>query len=156
MSSRKPKNKSDELAPIYDLDNHSAHLLRRVHQRATLVFQEELEGDSITPMQFSVLGTLLAHGPLSQNLLGRMTAMDPSTVSLVVRALVKRKLTTKKPSREDNRMLQIELTPEGEAFTLARLHKSDLVSKRLLEPLSSGEAAIFKELLKKLALHPEK
>ncbi|PZO80635.1 MAG: MarR family transcriptional regulator, partial [Mesorhizobium amorphae] len=73
----------------YDLAAHPAHLVRRVHQRATLAFQQVMTGETLSPTQFAALATILKMGEVSQNHLGRLTAMDPSTISLVVRKLLK-------------------------------------------------------------------
>ena len=72
----------------YDLDVHPAHVVRRAHQRATLCFQQVMAGEDLSPTQFAALATILKYGEVSQNHLGRMTAMDPSTISLVVRKLL--------------------------------------------------------------------
>lgn len=49
----------------YDLDTHPAHMVRRVHQRATQHFQQVMDGDNISPTQFAALVTILKHGALS-------------------------------------------------------------------------------------------
>src|SRR5436190_10735727 len=72
----------------YDLPTHPAHMIRRAHQRATFYFQQVMNGRDLTPTQQATLATLLKHGELSQNHLGRLTAMDPSTISIVVRKLL--------------------------------------------------------------------
>jgi DNA-binding MarR family transcriptional regulator len=138
-------------AARYDLNVHAAHLVRRTHQRATMLFQELVQDDTITPTQFAALGTLLERGPLSQNHLGRMTAMDPSTISVVVRKLMKRGFVQRFSSETDHRLLMIELTEEGRKYTIDRVPLSQKVSEDLLAPLSDGERALLKELLTRIA-----
>jgi hypothetical protein len=58
----------------YDLDQHPAHIVRKVHQRATTCFQKVMAGEDLTPTQFAALATILHHGELSQNHLGRRSA----------------------------------------------------------------------------------
>lgn len=135
----------------YDLSSHAAYLVRRTHQRATMLFLEIMQDDTITPTQFAALGTLLERGPLSQNHLGRLTAMDPSTISVVVRKLLKRGLVHRFSSPTDQRLLMIELTPEGRDYTIGRVPLSQKVSEELLSPLSPGEVALLKELLGRVA-----
>ena len=84
----------------YDLDTHPAHMIRRAHQRATFYFQQVMSGQDLTPTQHAALATLLKHGELSQNHLGRLTAMDPSTISIVVRKLLKNGLIERHGSEE--------------------------------------------------------
>ncbi len=146
----------DEIAACYarsgySLEHHPAHLIRRAHQRATATFQEVLAGDDLTPTQHAALAIVLRHDALSQNHLGRLTAMDPSTVSLVVRALVKRGLLVRRASQTDQRMAMVALTERGVCYALARLDSSMEVSRRLLRPLSRSEQATFLDLLRRVA-----
>jgi hypothetical protein len=61
----------------YDLATHPAHMIRRAHQRATFYFQQVMNGLDLTPTQQAALATLLKHGELSQNYLGRLRRWIP-------------------------------------------------------------------------------
>ena len=135
----------------YSLEHHAAHLIRRAHQRATAAFQEVLAGDELTPTQYAVLAVVLKHDAVSQNHLGRLTAMDPSTVSLVVRALVRRGFLQRRSSETDQRMALITLTPDGVRYAIERLDSSMEVARRLLKPLSAAEQATLLDLLRRVA-----
>lgn len=135
----------------YDLDHHPAHIIRKVHQRATTCFQQVMAGEDLTPTQFAALATILRHGEVSQNHLGRLTAMDPSTISLVVRKLRKLGLVTRGTSTTDQRMVIITLTDKGVDYTLDRLAKSNEAGSRLLAPLSAAEQALLLELLQRIS-----
>lgn len=135
----------------YDLDVHPAHVVRRAHQRATLCFQQVMAGEDLSPTQFAALATILRQGEVSQNLLGRMTAMDPSTISLVVRKLLKQGLIRRNPSETDQRLAIITLTEEGTRYTLDRLERSVEVGKRLLAPLSPSEQTTLLKLLQRIS-----
>ena len=139
----------------YSLEHHPAHLIRRAHQRATAAFQTVLANDDLTPTQHAALASVLKHGELSQNHLGRLTAMDPSTISLVVRALMKRGLIARRASKTDQRMSMIALTELGVRFTLERLDSSMQVARRLLEPLSVTEQATLLDLLRRITADDE-
>jgi MarR family transcriptional regulator, lower aerobic nicotinate degradation pathway regulator len=134
----------------YDLDLHPAHLVRRAHQRATQHFQQVMEGDNLSPTQFAALATILRHGAISQNHLGRMTSMDPSTISVVVKKLMKDGLVRRKASTRDQRLTILILTDKGQDFTLARLALSMEVGRRLLAPLDPQEAQQFLSLLRRI------
>lgn len=138
-------------ATEYDLDLHPAHIVRRAHQRATLCFQQEMAGEDLSPTQFAALATVLRHGEVSQNHLGRLTAMDPSTISLVVRKLLKQGLVRRSPSKTDQRLAIITLTDAGVTYTLDRLKRSVDVGRRLLAPLSAAEQATLLELLQRVS-----
>lgn len=135
----------------YDLDRHPAHIVRRVHQRATLCFQQMMAGENLSPTQFAALATVLRHGELSQNHLGRLTAMDPSTISLVVRKLLNQGLIERGPSKTDQRLAIITLTSAGRRYTLDRLERSIKVGRLLLAPLSAGEQATLLRLLQRIS-----
>lgn len=135
----------------YDLPTHPAHVLRRAHQRATMIFQQLLGGHDVTPTQMAALATILRHGELSQNRLGRLTAMDPSTISIVVRKLLKNGWAKRSGSAEDQRLAIIRLTPEGERFTTDLLAGSVDVGRQVLAPLSPEEQAQFMDMLHRIA-----
>lgn len=135
----------------YDLDVHPAHVVRRAHQRATLCFQQVMAGEELSPTQFAALATILKLGEVSQNQLGRITAIDPSTISLVVRKLLKQGLITRGPSETDQRLAIITLTDEGTRYTLDRLERSIEVGRRLLAPLSAPEQITLLRLLDRIS-----
>lgn len=135
----------------YDLPTHPAHVLRRAHQRATMIFQKVMGEHDLTPTQMAALATILRHGELSQNRLGRLTAMDPSTISIVVRKLLKHGWAKRSGSAEDQRLAIIRLTPEGVRFTVELLAKSVDVGRQMLAPLSPREQAQFMDMLHRIA-----
>jgi DNA-binding MarR family transcriptional regulator len=134
----------------YDLASHPAHMIRRAHQRATFYFQQVMNGKDLTPTQQATLATLLKHGELSQNHLGRLTAMDPSTISLVVRKLLKNGLIERRGSRVDQRLAMLRLTDAGVRYAIDRLAESMEVARRVLAPLTPAEQRTLLDLLHKI------
>jgi len=135
----------------YDLAGHPAHVIRRAHQRATMRFQELMGRHGLTPTQLAALATVLRYGEVSQNQLGRMTAMDPSTISIVVRKLLKLGLVVGVASESDQRLSLIRMTPKGVRTTLPLLDESTEVGRRVLSPLSAAEQKVFLSLLRRVA-----
>lgn len=121
-----------------------------MHQRATQQFQQVMEGDNISPTQFAALATILKHGAISQNHLGRLTSMDPSTISVVVKKLISEGLVRRIKSEADQRLTILTLSDAGQNCTLERLKKSLEVGKRLLAPLNPSEQAVLMSLLVRL------
>src|SRR5215471_8405499 len=76
-----------EPTPGYRLEDQVGHLMRRAHQRHTAIFQEGLGDCDLTPTQFAALVKIKELGKVTQNLLGRHTAMDPATIQGVVQRL---------------------------------------------------------------------
>lgn len=134
----------------YDLDRHPAHLVRRVHQRATQQFQQVMGGDNLSPTQFAALATILRHGAISQNHLGRLTSMDPSTISVVVKKLISDGAVKTRRSDTDQRLSILTLSDEGQQYTLDRLKKSVEVGQRILAPLTPAEQEVLMGLLVRL------
>lgn len=110
-----------------------------------------MEGENLSPMQFAALTAILKYGAVSQNHLGRLTSMDPSTTLMVVRTLVKNQLVERRRSTADQRLMIITLTDEGAAYTLARVARSAEVGRQLLAPLSAKEQRVFLDFLARLA-----
>src|SRR5690606_30058450 len=105
---------STPAAPAYVLDEQIGFILRQVSQRHTTIFMTMM-GEDLTPTQWAALAKLHQAGPLSQNLLGRQTAMDAATIKGVVDRLTKRGLTATSPDPDDGRRPLAALTPAGEA-----------------------------------------
>lgn len=134
----------------YELGRHPAHMIRRAHQRATFYFQQVMNGHDLTPTQHAALATLLKHGELSQNHLGRLTAMDPSTISIVVRKLLKNGLIDRRGSKKDQRLAIIKLTDKGTRYSIDRLADSLEVARRVLAPLTPQEQELLMALLHRI------
>ncbi len=134
----------------YELGRHPAHLIRRAHQRATFCFQQVMAGHDLTPTQHAAIATLHKHGELSQNHLGRLTAMDPSTISIVVRKLLNNGLIERRGSRKDQRLAMLRLTDKGIRFSIERLADSLEVARRVLAPLTPREQDTLMTLLRRI------
>jgi DNA-binding MarR family transcriptional regulator len=135
--------------PRYILDEQVGFLLRQVNQRHTTIFAEHMI-DGLTPTQWAALAKLDERGPLSQNHLGRLTAMDAATIKGVVDRLSARGLTTAQPDPEDGRKLNIALTDEGRAVVARATEIAFAITEETLSPLSATERQTLLRLLEKL------
>lgn len=132
------------------VEEQVAHLLRRAHQRACALFLSSVGADSLTPTQFFALARLSEQGPLSQNHLGRLAAMDPATVQGVVRRLCERGLVSRAPHPNDRRRTLLALTEEGETLIAGLLESAQRADARLLGRLSADEQATLLALLRRI------
>lgn len=133
----------------YRLETQVGFLMRRANQRHLGLFGTRIPG--LTPTQFAALAKLCELGQVSQNALGRATAMDAATVKGVIDRLAARGLVRAVPDAADRRRLTVSLTPEGRAL-FERLAAAALaVSDETLAPLSPAERRAFLALLRKLA-----
>src|SRR5271169_2012640 len=98
----------------YALERQVGFVLRLAQQRhATILASLMIEG--LTPTQWAALAKLKEIGPSSQNLLGRLTAMDGATIKGVIDRLTRRGFTSTRPDPVDGRRLLVALTGRGEA-----------------------------------------
>ncbi len=88
----------------YSLDAQVGFLLRQASQRHTAIFAARMIGD-LTTTQWAALARLEERGPCSQNLLGRLTAMDAATIKGVVDRLVGRGYAEATADPNDSRRL---------------------------------------------------
>ena len=134
----------------YRLEDQVGHLLRRAHQRATAIFLERLNDADVTPTQFAALAKLADEGELSQNHLGRLTAMDPATIQGVTHRLRARGLIAGRADPKDGRRTLLRLSATGVRLAKRVIPKGFGVSEGVLAPLSQAEQKRFLGLLKRL------
>jgi MarR family transcriptional regulator, lower aerobic nicotinate degradation pathway regulator len=135
-------------AESYHLDDQIGYVLRRVTQRHLSIFAAAIP--EVTTTQFAVLARLSEVGPLSQNQLGRATAMDAATIKGVVDRLAKLGLVATAADPEDRRRLTVSLTKDGAALFAARKQTALSVSADTVAPLSADEARTLRALLARL------
>ena len=132
----------------YVLDDQIGYVLRRVTQRHLVIFSETIP--DITTTQFAVLARLAQMGPLSQNLLGRETAMDAATIKGVVDRLAKQGLLITAADPVDRRRLTVTLSADGQALFTKYRDAAIAVSAQTVGPLSQSERTTLLALLARL------
>ena len=132
----------------YVLVDQVGFLLRRAHQRSSAIFQNHIS--ALTPTQWAAMVKLREMGVLSQNLLGRLTAMDAATMQSVIRRLAERGLVERCADPVDRRRLVLELTEEGRRLVEDCLDGARAVSRETLAPLTARERQTFLRLLRRL------
>ena len=132
----------------YRLDDQIGYILRRVTQRHLSIFAAAIP--EVTTTQFAVLARLAEIGPVSQNHLGRATAMDAATIKGVVDRLAKLGLVATTADPADRRRLIVSLTEVGSGLVTARTATALRISAETLAPLSAGEARTLMQLLLRL------
>jgi MarR family transcriptional regulator, lower aerobic nicotinate degradation pathway regulator len=135
--------------PAYVLDEQIGFILRQVSQRHAAIFARDI-GIEMTPTQWAALAKLLETGPCSQNLLGRLTAMDVATIKGVIDRLTARGLTETSPDPEDGRRLLVSLTRAGQQLAEKAAANALAISRETLAPLDPREREALMELLNKL------
>ncbi len=134
----------------YVLEAQVGHLIRRAHQRHVALFTQIFGVDGLTPMQYAALVKIGDQGEVSQNLLGRLVAMDPATSQGVVKRLIEHGLVARKDDPHDRRRAVLSLTAAGTAAVAEHVPLGRVATEETLAPLSAAERAQFLQLLLKL------
>lgn len=132
----------------YHLSEQVGFLMRRANQRHLGLFGALIP--DLTPTQFAAMAKLKEMGKVSQNALGRATAMDAATIKGVVDRLRKRGFVGSVPDPNDQRRFHLHLTPSGEKLIDTQLPAAREASDQTLAPLSPAEQKEFVRLLRKL------
>lgn len=133
------------------LSNMPGHLIRRLNQHSTAVFQHRLraEGYDVTPVQYSALETL-SHAPgLDQATLAARIAYDRATIGNVVKRLEQKALILRQPNEKDRRAFRLWLTPSGNALLAQVRPVVSSLQDDILAGLTDHEAGTLIRLMRK-------
>jgi DNA-binding MarR family transcriptional regulator len=137
--------------PAYRLEDQVGFLLRRAYQRASSNLIDRIGPYDLTAPQFATLARLYERGPLSQNLLGRLVAMEPANIRDVVLRLKKRRLVTTRRDPEDGRLIVVGLTASGLSLVEQLVPIEVECTAKTLARLNANEKKILYDLLGRLA-----
>ncbi len=134
----------------YILEQQIGHMLRRAHQRASAIFKSQFAAHDLTPTQFAALVKIADQGEVSQNLLGRLTAMDPATMKGVIGRLHRRRLIASGHDSADRRRTLWSLTAAGRKLLGKAIEAGLATSEQTLAPLTGKEQKSLQKLLSRL------
>ena len=144
-----PPHAADPLG-AYVVENQVGFLLRRAHQRHAAIFLETMAPHDLTPTQFTALVKVVELGRVTQNHLGRLTAMDPATIQGVVRRLVDRELVSRALDPMDRRTTVLIATEAGSVLAARAVVAARAITAATLAPLDDAERTQLTALLRKL------
>ena len=150
-TSTKPTVPDGRRDVAYRLDDQVGFLLRRAYQRASANLTDLIGAYDLTPPQFATLARILERGKVSQNLLGRLVAMEPANIRDVVQRLKKRCLVATERDAADTRLIVVSLTTTGQALTRGLLPIEMACTSKTLAPLDQKERLVLYDLLRRLA-----
>jgi DNA-binding MarR family transcriptional regulator len=142
---------AERLQPAYRLEDQVGFLLRRAYQRASSNLIDRIGSYDLTAPQFATLARLYERGPLSQNLLGRLVAMEPANIRDVVLRLKKRRLVTTRRDAGDGRLIVVGLTASGLSLVEQLLPIEIECTAKTLAKFNANEKKILYDLLGRLA-----
>jgi len=133
----------------YVLEDQVGFILRQVSQRHATIFAT-LIPDQLTAMQFTALVKLHDEGCISQNALGRLTAMDAATIKGVVDRLAARGLIEAQTDPQDARLRLLNLTKHGQEVVERAIPLAAAITEQTLAPLNANERGELIALLRKM------
>lgn len=107
--------------------------------------------DGLTPTRFAALAMLQERGGLSQNELGRLTAMDIATIKGVVDRLRAKGLVSVEQDPKDGRRSLIDLTAAGRNVLAEAIPIGGAISEATLSSLTAAESVSLIRLLRKIS-----
>ncbi len=139
-------------------NNHVGYLVRRLHQKATGMFADEMSGAGfdLTPSQFAALLEIYnsQDAPVDQARLSDLVGCDRATIGGILDRLERKELISRKIAPGDRRARILVMEEKGrELFEQCSPLVRDLQT-RIIENLAPDERGMFVSLMKK-ALGPE-
>src|SRR5512145_3184971 len=131
------------------------HLIRRLHQQSTQVFQAQTQaaGFDLTSVQFAALDAIAEQPGIDQASLAAAISFDRATIGGVIDRLEQKGLLQREVSALDRRARCLWLTREGERLLAAVRPVVEGLQADILAPLTRKERETFLALaLKALAL----
>ncbi len=135
--------------PSYRLEDQVGFLLRKAGQRHTAIFMAHMVED-LTATQWAALAKTAELGTVSQNQLGRETAMDAATIKGVVDRLIRRGLLAVSADPDDSRRNLVSVTGRGREVAVTGIPAALRITDETLNGLTSGERQLLLELLQKI------
>lgn len=129
----------------------AGHLIRRLHQQSTQVFQARTQaaGFDMTSVQFAALDAIARQPDLDQASLAAEISFDRATIGGVIERLEQKGLVQRTVSEQDRRARQLSLTRAGERLLAASRPVVEALQAEILAPLSAAERATFVALAQK-------
>ncbi|MGE0744110.1 MAG: MarR family winged helix-turn-helix transcriptional regulator [Rhodospirillales bacterium] len=146
-----PPNPDEAVDAGFRLRDEPGHLLRLCQQRAVDLFVQEVGEEGPTPRQFAVLVSVMAKPGLSQTDLVRATGIDRSTLTEIIRRLVRRGLVSRRRTAADQRANALQLTDAGAAAVAKATPAVLRAQARIMAPVPPARRADAMALLALLA-----
>lgn len=129
----------------------AGHLIRRLHQQSTQVFQARMQaaGFDLTSVQFAALDAIAEQPGIDQAGLAETISFDRATIGGVIDRLEDKGLAQRVVSAQDRRARQLNLTREGKRLLAAARPVVEDLQTEILAPLSRAERAAFLALAHK-------
>jgi DNA-binding MarR family transcriptional regulator len=129
----------------------AGHLIRRLHQQSTQVFQARMQaaGFDMTSVQFAALDAIAQQPGIDQAGLAASISFDRATIGGVVDRLEQKGFVQRVVSAEDRRSRRLDLTRAGRQQLKACRPVVEALQAEILGSLSAAEGERFLALARK-------
>ncbi|MET8007054.1 MarR family winged helix-turn-helix transcriptional regulator [Nonomuraea glycinis] len=134
--------------PAYE--RGTGFLLARLGSLAARSWTAFLSAHDLTQSQHSVLVVLKDQGPIGQQRLARLVAMDARNIVPVLDVLAARELIRRQPDPADGRRRLVTLTAHGEALADAITDAAALTQDDFLDALDDQDRERLNDLLRQV------
>jgi DNA-binding MarR family transcriptional regulator len=129
------------------MDDEGAIRLRRVIIKVARQLNASSTGEGLTPSQASVLGLIVARGPMSLPDLGELEGINPTMLSRVIGRLVEMGLIDRIPDPADLRSVSVVSTAAGRHVDQQVKARRATAVSQCLELLPAAEVAALTKAL---------
>jgi MarR family transcriptional regulator, lower aerobic nicotinate degradation pathway regulator len=126
-------------------------LLHNAEQAATAAFAQ-FKGELNVTLSQALILQAISQEPRSQQAIVRITGVDRSTLSDVVRRLEQCDLISREPDEEDSRRVICHITENGRAVAKKAVAVSRTAVDRLLQPIPAAQRSRFLSNLRAFVL----
>jgi DNA-binding MarR family transcriptional regulator len=129
------------------MDDDGAIRLRRVIGKIARQLNNSSTGAGLTPSQASVLGLIVARGPISLAELASLEGLNPTMLSRVIGRLQAMEMISRTPDPADLRSASVASTPAGQQVDQEiKARRAAAVAKNLAQ-LTDGQVRALTEAL---------
>jgi DNA-binding MarR family transcriptional regulator len=134
----------------FDLEKFTPYLVNRVGLGIAEAFGRELVAHGLNVKTWRILAVAYHYGELTQRQLAARTSIDPSTLSRLVAALVRRGLLVSAPHASDSRATSTRLSAEWRAHVEALVPAARWYERETQRGLSEADVLKLQEVLRRM------
>lgn len=137
-------------APGLPLEQYLPYLLHMASAELNALLLADLRAYGITVARWRILAVLNDGDGRSIGTLSRLTATEQSAISRVVDQMVRDGLVTRRPARQDQRVVEVHMTPQGRAVIAQLLPQARARAARAVADFSPAEIETMRALLQRM------
>lgn len=135
---------------ISDLEYHIGFWLRFVSNHVSFSFRDRIAALGITVAEWVALRSLHNRAPCTLGELSDQIGIDLGATSRLVQRLIKKKLASRKASKEDRRYITLDLSPTGKKLIPEIAHEADQNDSAFFDCLSKADKDHLLRIMKNL------